>query len=184
MRKTLKLDGTTMQKIVKDFFPDDLDINSLLIEQRVREIKHEDVKAVFDEVLRIGGKDGYWSPWWMWKTRATVDKIIGGPGLANGRGSKEIAPEVGDTIDFWKVVEKKEHKDLKIFTLEGELKNPGRSGLQFILYKDTNQKWKLILSAYLQPYYFIGKLYWALLYFPHKYIFTKMINTIVENSKK
>ncbi len=172
-----------MQKIIKDFFPDGIDTNSLLIEQRVREIEAEDVNAVFYEALKIGGENGYWSPWWMWKTRATVDKMIGGPGLNKGRDSKDILPKEGDTIDFWRVIEKKEEKNLKIFTLEGELKNPGRSWLQFVLYKDTNEKWKFILSAYLQPYFFIGKLYWIILYFPHKYIFTKMINTIIKNAK-
>ncbi len=136
-----------MQELIKDFFPNGVDINSLLIEQRVREIDTKDVNAVFDEALKIGGKNGYWSPWWMWKTRATVDKMIGGPGLANGRSSKDILPKVGDTIDFWKVIEKREEKGLKIFTLKGELKNPGCSWLQFVLYKDTDQKWKFILSA-------------------------------------
>ena len=156
----------------------------LLFEKRVREVDEDDVAKIFAEVLNIGGEHGYWSPQWMWSSRAIMDKFIGGPGLDLGRRTFDKVPRVGERMDFWIVTEYLDMSDKKVFTLKGRLKSPGDSWLQFALIQDESdqKRWRFILRAYFRPSGVAGYLYWYSLFFIHKYIFTAMIDKIIKNA--
>ncbi len=168
----------------KFLFVDHYEEHGLLFEQRIRSIYSKDVEATFAEVNQIGGEHGYWSPQWMWSIRAKFDKFIGGPGLTIGRRNREHELRIGSRLDFWIVSDYLDEEDKKVLTLKGRLKSPGNSWLQFALIKDDQDKkgWKFMLRAYFEPFGLGGYLYWYSLFFVHKYIFTKMIDTILSNS--
>ena len=170
----------------KFLFVDHYEEHGLLFEQRIRSVDPKSVEMIFREVKQIGGEHGYWSPQWMWSVRAKFDKLIGGPGLTLGRRNHEQELRVGSRIDFWIVSDYVDKDDKKVLTLKGRLKSPGNSWLQFALIRDDQDEkgWKFMLRAYFEPFGLGGYLYWYSLFFVHKYIFTKMINTILSYSER
>lgn len=155
----------------------------LLYEIRERSIDIEDIDKIFNEVKKVGGKHGYWSPSWMWKIRAFVDKVVGGPGLEVGRRTDTSNIRIGERFDFWIVSAYLDTPSRKIITLKGRIKSPGDSWLQFALFEDE-EGWKFTVRAYFNPSGFFGYVYWYSLYFVHKYIFDIMIDNIIRESKK
>lgn len=158
----------------------------LLFEKRVRQISEDDVEKIFAEVKKIGGEHGYWSPQWMWSIRAIPDKLVGGPGLDLGRRTFDKEPRVGERLDFWIVSDYRDEAEKKVLTLKGRLKSPGNSWLQFALVRRENDPntWKFMINAYFEPSGVAGYLYWYSLFFVHKYIFTAMIDKIIEEALK
>jgi uncharacterized protein YbjT (DUF2867 family) len=139
---------------------------------------------IFQEVKKIGGKKGYWSPKIMWKSRAMIDKLIGGMGFRQfRRDCNELRS--GDRVDFWtveKIVEKDNYKELR---LRAEMKLPGEAWLRFVIKKEkTTNKEVFKLQALFDPDGISGYLYWYSLFFIHKYIFKTMLKNIVLNSLK
>jgi uncharacterized protein YbjT (DUF2867 family) len=153
----------------------------LLYEIRERYIDASEVEAVFEEIKKIGGDHGYWSPQWMWSIRAFIDKLLGGPGLEVGRRDRQKSIRIGQRLDFWIVSAFLDSDERKVLTLKGRLRSPGDSWLQYVIIKD-NERWKLTVRAYFQPRGIGGYLYWYSLFFIHKYIFTVMIDNIIENA--
>ena len=181
----LELQVLTKEK-EKFLYTDHYEKDGLLFEKRVRDVAAEDVNKIFNEVKKIGGKHGYWSPQWMWSVRAFLDKLIGGTGLDIGRRTFDKVPRIGERLDFWTVSDYLDEAEKKVFTLKGRMKSPGDSWLQFALIHDENNPkvWKFMLRAYFEPSGPAGYLYWYSLFFIHKYIFTAMIDNIIEEALK
>jgi len=78
---------------------------------------------------------------------------------------------IGDSVDFWKVVDVVENERLLLFA---QMKLPGKAWLEFKLHEGH-----LIQSAYFYPYGVLGRLYWYALVPLHALIFTTMAKTIV-----
>ena len=58
---------------------------------------------VWHTVLHLGGDERLWVPRELWRARGRVERLVGGPGhRIQGPGR---ALEVGDEMDFWKVLE-------------------------------------------------------------------------------
>ncbi|NOQ31060.1 MAG: DUF2867 domain-containing protein [Helicobacteraceae bacterium] len=155
----------------------------ILYEIRERIVAEEDVEAIFNEIQKIGGEHGYWSPSWMWKIRAKFDKILGGPGMSVGRRTHQANMRIGERLDFWIISAYQNEKESKVLTLKGRLKSPGDSWLQFVIIK-VEDKWKFTLRAYFNPKGYLGYAYWYSLFFVHKYIFDTMIDNIMIEAKK
>ncbi len=158
--------------------------NGLLFEIRERFVEAQDVDKIFREIKNIGGEHGYWSPYWMWKIRAMIDKLVGGPGFEVGRKTCRISMRIGERVDFWIVSAYLDKPEQKVVTLKGRIKSPGNSWLQFALIEETPQRWKLTIRAYFSPSGIFGYLYWYSLFFVHKYIFDTMIDTIIKEARK
>ncbi len=155
-----------------------------LEEKRERIIEAKYAKDIFAECLKVGGKHGYWSPRWMWKARAFLDKLIGGTGLESGRQTRDKLTRIGERIDFWIVSDYVDEQELKVLTLKARLKSPGSSWLQFALVKIDEERWKFMLSAYFKPKGFRGYVYWYTLWLIHKYIFSVIISNIIKEALK
>lgn len=158
--------------------------HGLLFEIRERFVATKDVNRIFNEVKNIGGEHGYWSPYWMWKVRATVDKLVGGPGFEVGKKACKINMRIGERVDFWIVSAYLDKPEQKVLTLKGRIKSPGNSWLQFALIEESPDKWKFTLRAYFRPSRLFGHMYWYSLYFVHKYIFDTMIDNIIKEARK
>lgn len=156
------------------------EINGMLYEERSLKLKDEEIEPVFKEIKRIGGKNGYWSPQWMWKIRGLIDSALGGPGLS-GRIRNYSEVREGERMDFWTISRHIDRVNLKKLRLKARMKTPGNAWLEFTITKREDGNF-LILRAYFEPSGIWGYMYWWSLYFVHKYIFTVMINNIYKNA--
>jgi len=138
----------------------------------------ENPEAVFNEIKKIGGSYGYWSPMLLWKARGIIDRMFGGPGLSSCyKYNGDI--HVGSRIDFWTVEYFKETSNHRELRLRAEMKTPGEAWLQFTI--DKNKQF--YLRAFFEPRGILGYVYWYSLYIIHKFIFKQMVSKIILNSK-
>lgn len=104
-----------------------------------------------------------------------IDKLFGGVGLRRGR-TNVSSINVGDTIDFWRVLyANKEEGRLLLFA---EMKLPGEAWLEFNIVDG-----KLNQTATFRPLGLAGRLYWYAVFPFHGFIFKGMINHITNQSK-
>lgn len=131
-------------------------------------------EAALDRIWGIGGNKGYYALNWAWKLRGLIDQMVGGVGLNRGRRHPtEI--QVGDFIDFWRVIRAdKENGDLILFA---GMKMPGEAWLEFKLEEEAN-KWILVQTATFRPKGILGRLYWYALLPFHFFIFRKMAKAL------
>ena len=158
------------------------EMNGMFYEERGLELADNEVKPVFDEIKRIGGKNGYWSPQWLWEIRGLIDTLLGGPGLC-GRIRNYSEVREGERMDFWVITRYIDRSNLKKLRLKARMKTPGKAWLEFTITKREDGNF-LVLRAYFEPSGMLGYAYWYSLYFIHKYMFTKMINTLHEKAMK
>ncbi len=123
-------------------------------------------EKVFETVLRIGGKNGWYYADWLWKLRGYLDLLAGGIGMRRGRRDAQSL-SVGDTLDCWRVEAIERNSLLR---LVAEMKLPGRAWLQFEIKRDGD-KTSLYQSAIFEPLGLWGLLYWYGLYPVHHLVF-------------
>lgn len=130
--------------------------------------------AAIERVWRIGGSTGYYALNWAWHMRGLADQMIGGVGLNRGRRHpSEI--QVGDSIDFWRVI--LADKPNGHLILYAGMKVPGEAWLQFT-FEQKNEEWFLIQTATFRPKGILGRLYWYALLPFHFFIFQKMARAL------
>lgn len=97
---------------------------------------------------------------------------MGGVGLRRGRKS-DFQLEVGDAVDFWRVlIANKEEGRLLLFA---EMKLPGEAWLEFNLVGN-----RLKQTATFRPKGLFGRLYWFSVLPFHGFIFEGMISKLAE----
>jgi hypothetical protein len=146
------------------------------VEYKVKTPFKRDVTEVVNNLWAIGGKRGwyYWN--WIWNLRGFIDKMVGGVGSRRGRTNpNNISP--GDTIDFWRVL--LADKINKRLLLYAEMKLPGEAWLEF---KVVERHGETFLSqvATFRPKGLWGRLYWALMFPFHIFIFKGMAEQITK----
>ncbi|MCT4602082.1 MAG: SDR family oxidoreductase [Marinifilum sp.] len=140
----------------------------------------ENQQMVLNNVWALGGERGWYYGNWLWKFRGFLDKLFGGVGLNRGRRHpSEI--EIGDSLDFWRVLlADKENKRLLLYA---EMKLPGEAWLEFSLHEKQDKSY-LQQKAIFRPKGVAGRLYWYLSYPFHVFIFKGMIKEIINYNKK
>lgn len=129
-----------------------------------------------NKIWSIGGNTGWYYGTWLWRLRGLMDKFAGGVGLRRGRTSS-TSINVGDTIDFWRVLyANKSEGRLLLFA---EMKVPGEAWLEFKMTED-----ELIQTATFRPLGLAGRLYWYAVLPFHGFIFKGMIKEITKYNKK
>lgn len=141
------------------------------IDKRKRKIDNREL--CIDKIWSIGGEKGWYYANWLWTVRGFLDKLAGGVGLRRGRTS-QTSINVGDTIDFWRVLyaNKKEGRLL----LFAEMKLPGEAWLEFKIVEDQLQQ-----MATFRPLGLGGRLYWYAVLPFHGIIFKGMIKKLTMN---
>lgn len=130
--------------------------------------------ATIDRIWRIGGSTGYYALDWAWHLRGLIDQMIGGVGLNRGR-RHPFEIQVGDSIDFWRVIlADKEKGDLILYA---GMKLPGEAWLEFKVLQE-DQQWFLAQIATFRPKGILGRLYWYVLIPFHFFIFKKMAKVL------
>lgn len=131
-------------------------------------------QKVFETISSVGGETGWFGYEFLWKIRGFVDKIIGGYGLSRGRRDPKNL-RVGDSVDFWKVVDVKQNERVLLFA---QMKLPGKAWLEWVI-KDG----RLHQSAYFYPHGLLGRLYWYAMLPFHLFIFGGMAKNIMKKAK-
>src|SRR5699024_12775395 len=104
--------------------------------------------------------------------REIMDKIFGGVEQQRGR-TNATELEVGDALDFWRVIyANKEERRLLLFA---EMKLPGEAWLEFKI-----QGNKLLQTATFRPHGVWGRVYWYAVLPFHGIIFKGMIDKITK----
>lgn len=137
-------------------------------------------EAAIERIWRIGGSRGYYAMNWAWHLRGLFDQMIGGVGLNRGR-RHPFEIQVGDSIDFWRVILADKEKGHLI--LYAGMKVPGEAWLQFN-FEEINSDWYLIQTATFRPKGVLGRLYWYALVPFHFFIFQKMAKALAGETSK
>ena len=134
------------------------------------------VEPVWQRVWSIGGDTGWYYGNWLWALRGLLDKMVGGVGLNRGRTHVNDI-EVGDALDFWRVlVADKQTKRLLLFA---EMRLPGEAWLEFQIVP-TKDGDLLSQTATFRPRGVLGRLYWYAVLPLHHFIFNGMINALTK----
>ena len=147
--------------------------DAIFVDRKEREIKNISKESVYKSFISIGGDNGWFAYDFLWEIRGILDKLIGGVGLKRGRRSQDDL-RVGESLDFWKVVDIKKDERLLLFA---QMKLPGIAWLEFKI--EDN---KLIQSAYFYPKGVFGRLYWYSLIPLHYLVFNNMIDSIIKKA--
>jgi len=135
---------------------------------------------VWDPVIRIGGRRGWYHADRLWSLRGLLDRLAGGPGLRKGRrDERELAP--GDPLDFWRVGAVDPIRRLQ---LVAEMKLPGCATLEFRIEQDRIGVTRLHQISTFAPKGLVGVLYWKAVDPLHHRIFTGMLEGIARRTGK
>lgn len=133
---------------------------------------------VFETLLCIGGRKGWYAWTWLWSLRGLLDQLSGGVGSRRGRRDPSCVV-VGDTLDFWRVEEMEPDRLLR---LAAEMRAPGRGWLQFELTPSGQDGTRIVQTAIWDPVGLRGLLYWYSLWPLHQLIFRSMIRGVAREA--
>lgn len=129
---------------------------------------------------KIGGKTGWYYAQNLWRFRGILDRFAGGVGLRRGR-RHPIEIQVGDALDFWRVLIVEEPQRL---LLKAEMKTPGEALLDFQIRPSGSEQVDLLMISRFLPRGLFGLIYWYVLLPFHRHIFVGMLKAIAEHSGK
>jgi hypothetical protein len=129
-------------------------------------------EQTIEKIWSIGGINGWYYGTFLWRIRGYMDKLFGGIGLRRGR-TNPTELNAGDALDFWRVIYADKAKQKLL--LYAEMRLPGEAWLEF---KIENNK--LNQTATFRPRGLWGRLYWYAVLPFHGFIFSGMINKLVE----
>ena len=139
------------------------------IDTKQRVVKNS--QLTIDKIWAIGGDNGWYYGNFLWKLRGFIDKIFGGIGLRRGRTNPNKL-EVGDALDFWRVIYA--DKNQKKLLLYAEMKLPGEAWLEFKIENNI-----LYQTATFRPIGLAGRLYWYAVVPFHWFVFNGMISKLI-----
>lgn len=149
--------------------------NAVFTDRQILSFNGISKEQIFATVCSIGGDNGWFGYEMLWKVRGTIDKLFGGYGLSRGRRDS-LNLRIGDSVDFWKVVDLKENERLLLFA---QMKLPGKAWLEFLIKED-----KLYQTAYFYPHGLVGRLYWYMMLPFHLFIFRGMAKNLIKKAKQ
>lgn len=148
---------------------------AVFIDRQTLPLAELDKQDVHQSYLGIGGENGWFSYDWLWEFRGFFDKLAGGVGLNRGRRSQH-ALRIGDSLDFWKVIDIQKDERLLLYA---QMKLPGKAWLEFKIHDG-----QLVQSAYFIPKGVLGRLYWYALVPLHFFVFRDMIRSVLKQAQK
>jgi uncharacterized protein YbjT (DUF2867 family) len=131
-------------------------------------------QKVFDAAQSIGGKNGWFRYDWLWRLRGFMDRILGGHGLHRGRRDPHKL-RVGDSLDFWKVVDVQEGKRILLLN---RMKVPGKAWLEFSIADQVFTQ-----TIHFLPRGLWGRTYWWLTAPLHRFVFRDIAKGIMNRAK-
>ena len=156
-----------------------VDPSHLLVDRQVME---SDMSPgdLFSQVSSVGGETGWYYADWLWELRGIIDKMLGGKGLQKGRRHPTDII-VGDTIDFWRVIEY--DRETRRLRLQAETNVWGCAWLEFQVNPLDGARSKLVQTARYYPRGLKGLLYWWGIYPIHRLVFRNMARALCRPRK-
>jgi uncharacterized protein YbjT (DUF2867 family) len=136
--------------------------------------------AIWRIVTQVGGSVGYFYAAPLWRLRAWLDWLVGGPGLTRGR-RHPTELRIGDTIDYWTVMALEPERRL---TLDFGMRAPGAGVMEFDIEPLDAECTRVTVTAYWHPQGIWGLLYWYALVPAHLFIFKGMTRTIARRAEE
>ena len=133
-------------------------------------------EEVWQPVVRIGGKTGYYFNNKIWRLRGLLDRLVGGVGLGRGRRHPSQL-RVGDALDFWRVLKVDAPRRLLLLA---EMKTPGEALFDIQIQPLADNVTELQLLSRFLPKGLGGILYWYILYPIHQKVFRDMLKSIAK----
>lgn len=130
-------------------------------------------QAVWNALTTLGGDNGYFYAQPLWRMRAWLDGVAGGPGLSRGRRHPTNL-RLGDVIDYWTVLGIDPPHRL---TLHFGMRAPGTGVLEFEIERGADGT-TITETAYWHPAGVWGLVYWYALIPFHLFIFKGMTQAI------
>ncbi|BCS88561.1 NAD(P)-dependent oxidoreductase [Pseudodesulfovibrio sediminis] len=134
-----------------------------------------DPVSVWNVVQRIGGEQGWYFGDPLWRLRGFIDRLLAGPGMRRSDANRPGSPQVGDALDFWRVLAADEGRRLLLLA---EMRLPGEALLEFSLDTQWENAVDLTMTAKFLPKGLFGLLYWYAMYPFHLILFSNMIKNI------
>ena len=136
------------------------------------------IETVWQAIVGIGGKNGWYYGNMLWRLRGWMDKLAGGVGSRRGRRDPS-AVQPGDALDFWRVLSVTPHQQLRLLA---EMKLPGQALLDFQLTSLEGGKTAIQQTAWFVPTGLSGILYWWAVTPFHNFVFSGMLRGIARQS--
>jgi hypothetical protein len=137
-------------------------------------------EAVWGTIERLGGEGGFYFLDPLWRARGRLDALVGGVGLRRGRRDPDRLA-VGDTVDFWRVVELERGVRL---TLLAELRLPGSAAMEIRVQPGPGRRCTIDLTVYFHPAGAAGIAYWNALVPAHGVLFDGMAQAIARRAER
>jgi uncharacterized protein YbjT (DUF2867 family) len=137
-------------------------------------------EEIWEQIVRIGGKTGWYYGESLWQIRGWLDKLFGGTSLHRGR-RHPYDLHTGDALDFWRVLELSPPFRLLLLS---EMKLPGEAILEFNIDPIPGGETDLRQLSRFVPRGFTGLLYWYSLYPAHQWLFRGMLRAIARAVSK
>ncbi len=150
----------------------------LLLERRQRWTT-ADPDTIYRTFTGLGGRRGWLYADWIWLARGVIDRLVGGPGFRRGRRHPDEL-RVGDALDFWRV---EALEPGRLMRLRAEMKVPGLAWLQFEVVAQPSRRNLVVQTAYFEPKGLPGLAYWYLLYPIHGWMFSHLIQKVVNRAE-
>ncbi|MGA1862200.1 DUF2867 domain-containing protein [Deferribacter thermophilus] len=147
---------------------------AIYVDRYFTKIDEDKAYNIFQVCKSAGGENGWFALNFLWGIRGLIDKLVGGYGLNRGRRKGDL--RIGDSIDFWKVIDIVENKRL---LLEAQMRLPGKAWLEFSILDDD-----FTITAYFYPKGLAGRIYWYLMLPFHKIIFKLMQKDIIRQANE
>jgi uncharacterized protein YbjT (DUF2867 family) len=135
---------------------------------------------VWQPLIRIGGRTGWYYGGSLWALRGWADRLLGGSGLRRGR-RHPTELMTGDALDFFRVLEIDPGHRLLLLA---EMKMPGEATLEFRLAPLPDGVTELTQTARFLPRGLLGIAYWYLLDPFHKKIYPGMLQNLAAATGK
>lgn len=135
------------------------------------------IEKVRLRIWSLGGDRGWPAMNWAWAFRGFLDQLFGGVGLRRGRTHPNNL-EIGDALDFWRVLLADEQN--RRLLLYSEMKLPGEGWLEFEVIPNDTGGGTLYQTATFRPRGLLGRLYWYACYPFHMIIFKRLAKELAK----
>jgi uncharacterized protein YbjT (DUF2867 family) len=149
--------------------------DGFLIDHRRVEVEAP-AETGYDAFIAMGGRAGWLFADGLWRLRAWVDRLLGGPGM---RG-REATLRVGAPLDFYRIEALEPGRRM---LLHSELKAPGEGWMEWRADPLPDGKTRLSQTAYFAPRGLWGFAYWYGLAPVHRLVFRGLLRKLAARSR-
>ncbi len=152
--------------------------SGMIVEVR-RHLVSASLHAVF-ATLSGFGEPGSYPYGFIWRLRALMDRMAGGPGLCYKRQEPGAVTE-GDLLGFFRVEQVVSGRSIR---LKASVKLPGEGWLEFRAEPVDERRTSLVQRVFFAPKGLTGVLYWYAMCPGHGPIFRKMVKRLARKAEK